>query len=798
MIGETTLHRPLDPGLEAAPTTVWGALDSSDRDFPDLHLEPVVPIRALVVPGRSDLTELVRAALTDQLAADVAVGAAEAAGATDLVVVELAGPDPAPEVEAVHKALPDAALLVLSGPAVAAEYPALASGVDSLLELEPATLPNPYAIVAAARTALAHRAERVASHRYRRMALDLFDAIDAATCLVDGAGRIVGVNQVWRDFAVANGGDPSSTSIGSDYLEVAGAATGMDTIAIDEAAQGVRRVLSLEASRFELEYACHTSGEERWFRVQAVPLHEIRGALVSHVDVSDAKKTSLALSHLALHDGLTGLPNRTLLQDRMTRALVFAKRVELSIGVALFDLDQFKRVNESWGHQAGDDLLREVARRLEELALAVDTTSRVADDEFVAIRPGIESVVEAQTWAQQLTTVFDEPFALPSAGTSVSVTASVGLYIGRPEETPDDLLQGADVAMHAAKIDGRGRIRLYTDDLGRGVETRLRTEHELREGIAAGEFELYYQPVVDLRLRKVIGVEALLRWAHPDGIRMPDTFIPLAEDTGLIVPLGGWVVGQACRQAVAWAAEGLDLEMAVNLSARQVSHPDTIATIESALQQAGLDPKRLLVEVTESAVVEDAEAAQHSLQQVAALGARIAIDDFGTGYSSLLYLKRYPIQALKIDRTFVSGLGVSDDDDAIVASVVSLARAVGAVCIAEGVETHEQHGLLLALGCQYAQGYLFGRPVPAAELPDLTVDCDRRLQEPAPREGGGRTRRQLKVNPAVVQRIEQLHNSGASLHTIAAVLNKENAPTDHGGRWVSATVARVIASRRAG
>ena len=177
---------------------------------------------------------------------------------------------------------------------------------------------------------------------------------------------------------------------------------------------------------------------------------------------------------------------------------------------------------------------------------------------------------------------------------------------------------------------------------------------------------------------------------------------------------------------------------------------------------------------------------------------RIAIDDFGTGYSSLLYLKRYPIQALKVDRTFVSGMGVSDDDDAIVASVVSLARAVGAVCIAEGVETHEQHGLLLALGCQYAQGYLFGRPVPADELPDLVVECDARLQLPAPREGGGRTRRQLKVNPSVVRRIDELHHSGASLHTIAAVLNKENAPTDHGGRWVSATVARVIASGRNG
>jgi predicted signal transduction protein with EAL and GGDEF domain len=227
-----------------------------------------------------------------------------------------------------------------------------------------------------------------------------------------------------------------------------------------------------------------------------------------------------------------------------------------------------------------------------------------------------------------------------------------------------------------------------------------------------------------------------------------------------------------------------------------VAHPDTITTIAAALLKAGLDPRRLLVEVTESAVVEDAEAAQQALAHLSALGVRIAIDDFGTGYSSLLYLKRYPIQALKVDRNFVSGMGVSDDDDAIVASVVSLARAVGAVCIAEGVETEAQHRALLTLGCHYAQGYLFGRPAPAAEVPALVKECDRRLQLPVPYESAARARRQLKVSAEIVRRIEQLHGDGASLHTIAAALNKEHVPTDHGGRWVSATVARVIASGR--
>jgi len=778
----------------------------SVRDFPDLHPRQDDQLRTVVVSAPAALSALIDAALVDELAAAAAVtvssaGAVDpsALGRVDLVVADVgsAGAAPTEQVGTLRRALPNAALLVLTGRSVTADYPALASGVDALLELDEGVLPDPYAVVAAARSALRNRSERVASRRYRQMAMDLLDASASATCIVDGSARVVAVNRLWPDFAAANGADPDSAGVGADYPEICRTAAGADADTALAAAQGLHRLLAGEIDQFDLVYASRWGGEDRWFRLEMAPLYGFGGAALTHVDVTAATQTALALSHLALHDALTELPNRNLLQDRLARALGLAAGTGPSVAVAVFDLDQFKRVNASLGHPAGDELLRAVARRLDDMALGTDTTSRIADDEFVAVRPGVDSVVEAELWAQQLLTVFDEPFPLELAGESVAMTASIGLYVGRAGQLPNELLQAADVAMRTAKADGPGRIRLYTDDLGRGAEGRLRTEHELRDGIAAGEFELYYQPVIDLLARTVVGVEALLRWSHPEGIRMPDVFIPLAEETGLIVPLGGWVIEQACRQSVAWAAEGLDLDMAVNLSARQVSHPGTIATIERALREAGMDPTRLLVEVTESAVVEDAEAAQRALAQVAALGVRIAIDDFGTGYSSLLYLKRYPIQALKVDRTFVSGMGISDDDDAIVASVVSLARAVGAVCIAEGVETHEQHALLLGLGCQYAQGYLFGRPVPAGALRQLTEDCNRRLLLPAPHESSGRTRRKLKVSPSAVRRIEQLHNSGASLHTIAAVLNRENAPTDHGGRWVSATVARVIASGRA-
>ena len=680
-------------------------MDKLQRSFPDLHPASDAVLRATVVSGWAGLVDIVRTALRDELNADVTEVTAFTHGRpADLVVAEIATEDPAPLIASVRAGLPHAALLVLAGRNVLVSHPALGRGVDGLIALESATLPDPYAVAAAARSALGLRSERVAAERYRHLAVDLLDSTTAAACLVDPDGRILAVNRHWPDFVAANGGEAATTGAGADYLQDCWLATGTDPSTREQVAHGLRAVLGGDIEGFELEYRWDSPEVERWFRLEIAPLPTIGGARLAHHDISLAKQTAMALSHLTLHDPLTELPNRALLHDRLSRALTYSARLGLSVAVALFDLDQFKRINESWGHAAGDELLRLVAQRFEDDSLGIDTTSRVADDEFVALRQSVETELEAEQWAHQLATVFDEPFVLTGVGASVSVTASIGLSMAQPDDEPDDLLQRADVAMHAAKSDGRGRVRLYTDDLGRGAQSRLRTEQELRAGIAAGEFTLFYQPVIDLRLRKVVGVEALLRWRHPDGLRMPDTFIPIAEDTGLIVPLGGWVVEEACRQAVAWNADKLDLEMAVNLSARQVSHPDTIATIEAALHAAALDPSRLLVEVTESAVVEDAEAAQQALAQVAALGVRIAIDDFGTGYSSLLYLKRYPIQALKVDRTFVSGLGISDDDDAIVASVVSLARAVGAVCIAEGVETHEQHAFAAGTGMSVRPG----------------------------------------------------------------------------------------------
>jgi EAL domain-containing protein (putative c-di-GMP-specific phosphodiesterase class I) len=303
------------------------------------------------------------------------------------------------------------------------------------------------------------------------------------------------------------------------------------------------------------------------------------------------------------------------------------------------------------------------------------------------------------------------------------VTASIGVVTGRPPQRPEDLLTNADAAMYDAKHRGRGRIRMYTDDLREGADTCRRIESELRVALERNEFVLHYQPVVDLRSRTITAVEALVRWEHPLGLRMPDTFIPVAEATGLIVPLGEWVLEQACHQGALWASEGLDVHVAVNLSARQIGHPGVVASIEKAIHDSGMNAERLMTEVTESSVLEDVELARTVFAKIRALGATVAIDDFGTGYSSLVYLKRYKIGALKVDRQFVAGLGVNSEDDAIIASVISLARGVGAVCIAEGVETIEQYTALRNLGCEFAQGYLFGRPAPSSDLPETMRAC---------------------------------------------------------------------------
>jgi diguanylate cyclase (GGDEF)-like protein len=501
-----------------------------------------------------------------------------------------------------------------------------------------------------------------------------------------------------------------------------------------------------------------------------------------------------ALSHQARHDALTGLPNRAELDGALADAVAGSETSGAGVAVCFVGLDRFKGVNDSLGHATGDLLLKAVGERLRARLDAGDVLVRFGGDEFVVVRSDL-GPDGADGLSGRLRAAFAEPFVV--AGAPVSITASIGVAVGRAPQTADSLLQGADAAMQDAKSRGRGHTRVFTPELRSGAAARMRTEAALRGALDRGELVLHYQPVIDLAKGRVVGVEALARWQHPDdGLLMPDAFIPVAEASGLIVPLGAWVLQEATRQAVEWDGMGRHLDMAVNLSVRQVSSPDIVETVEAALTAAGLPAERLLIEVTESAVMEDAEAAVVSLGKIAAMGASVAIDDFGTGYSSLLYLKRYPISVLKVDRSFVSGLGQDSDDSAIVASLISLARAVGAVCIAEGIETETQHQRLVGLGCQLAQGYLFSRPVPASQLVAAIDACEARLAASSPaRVPSRRQRRAAPDLPApVAARIMRLHSDGASLHTIAAALNAQDAPHPEGIRWHATYVARHIAS----
>ena len=689
------------------------------------------PLRILLIEDSRADADLLLDILSDELpdaVVEVSATLAEAvpllAQPLDIAITDLALPDAQglEALSAILAARPDIAVVVMTGRhdrELALQ--ALAEGAEDYLVkgLQDARGVATAVLFAAERRGAEHR-----THRYERLALSLLDAMESSTCAVDRNGTIIAVNKAWRDFAAANGGDADRTGVGMSYFDVCAAATGTDVAFAEEVAIGLSRLLAGELTRFEADYPCHSPTDERWASVRVNALPE-SGAVLSHIDMSTMKKAELALAHLTLHDALTNLPNRQLLNDRVGQALAMTERSDRNVAVAFLDIDQFKRINDSLGHAAGDDLLREVAERLRRQLRPGDTIARFSGDEFVVVWPSIGLAAEAKLLADRVMLALAPPFRLKDR--TVTVTASIGVAVGRSPQQVDDLLLDADAAMYYAKSHGRGLTRLFTDELRQGVAARMRVEAELWEALDRGEFVLHYQPVIDLSAGKVVGVEALVRWNHPNGLRMPDTFIPVAEATGIIIPLGGWVLREACRQGAEWAAEGVHLNMAVNFSTRQIGHPDVMETIERELGRSRLPAAKLWVEVTESAVLEDAELAKLVTNRITGLGASVAIDDFGTGYSSLLYLKRYPAAALKVDREFVAGLGVHEDDGAIVASVIGLAHAVGAVCVAEGVETFEQYDALIAMKCDLAQGYLFSRPVPADSVRRAVQECHRLL-----------------------------------------------------------------------
>jgi diguanylate cyclase (GGDEF)-like protein len=437
--------------------------------------------------------------------------------------------------------------------------------------------------------------------------------------------------------------------------------------------------------------------------------------------VTDLKEQ---LRHQALHDSLTGLPNRTLFLDRARQAVDLAGRSHVWPAVLYIDLDGFKPVNDTYGHDAGDLLLRTVANRIRGCLRPSDTAARLGGDEFAILLNGpVDQQGVARVMAR-LRSQLDVPVDL-GEGRIATVGMSVGVALGcEGIGDADALIRQADIAMYAAKRSGGNDFLFYELGMGDPKTSRKDAEAELAAGIRAGQMKVVYQPLMDMRTGRPIGAEALVRWQHPDGVRTPDQFIGLAEDTGLITELGVLVLRDACRQAARWVrsvSDDTELLVTVNLSARQLADPQIVHEVAAALDEGGLEPRRLVLEITETVLMQDRDAAAATLWQLKSLGVRIAIDDFGTGYSSLAYLRRFPIDMLKVAREFVDGLGRDANDDAITRAIVDLAGTLGLLTIAEGIETTQQQEHVAALGCDLAQGYLYSYPVDADVVMDLVA-----------------------------------------------------------------------------
>jgi diguanylate cyclase (GGDEF)-like protein/PAS domain S-box-containing protein len=442
------------------------------------------------------------------------------------------------------------------------------------------------------------------------------------------------------------------------------------------------------------------------------------GVVSASIDNSVRRALQVTLAHQALHDPLTSLPNRALFLDRLDRALARLRRHPGTIAVLFLDLDRFKIVNDTCGHHVGDEILRAVASLFEGVLRPEDTVARLGGDEFAVCCEQLEGPAEAVALAERLTAAVSQPFVL--GGREFYVTPSIGIVLGTGVlgETASTLLRDADAAMYHAKDRGRGRIELFDHGMRTEVLRKAEVAGELRHAAERGELVLHYQPIVRLADGALTGFEALLRWDHPErGLLLPGAFIDVAEDSDLIVSIGAWVLGEAGRQLAAWRDELPEhpITMSVNLAARQIADLDLVATVRETLARYQLEPSRLTLEITEGTLMEDAEVSVATLRELKALGVQLAIDDFGTGYSSLAYLKRFPIDFLKIDRSFVSGLEHESEDAVIVKAVVELGRALGLGVVAEGVETDGQLAELERIGCELAQGYRWAMPCSPAD-----------------------------------------------------------------------------------
>jgi diguanylate cyclase (GGDEF)-like protein/PAS domain S-box-containing protein len=549
------------------------------------------------------------------------------------------------------------------------------------------------------------------------------NSISQGVCFFDGAGRLLLANP---RYAEIYGLDPERIQPGMSLPEIVTLRleAGAEPVMTSERYVEWRERIQLDGdpTRSVVQLA-----NGRVIEIHHQPMPD-RGWVATHEDITARQGAEARVAHMARHDALTSLANRRLFRDRLDEVLGGAGPAGVH-AVLCLDLDGFKPVNDSFGHSVGDCLLQAVAGRLSNCARKDDTVARLGGDEFAILAVGLDRPARAGELAQRITRALNEPFQIGDA--LVSVGVSVGIALSPADGiTPEDLLKKSDIALYRAKADERGSHRFFEPTMQDRLIDRMRLENELRTALARNEFEVFYQPLLDLESGHVCAFEALLRWRHPDrGLVAPGEFIPVAEESGLIVPLGAWVLMQACAEAAGWPEQ---ITVSVNLSAAQFKSKSLVGAVEHALAASGLAASRLELEVTESLLLENDASTLCTLQTLSGLGARISMDDFGTGHSSLNYLRRFPFNKLKIDRSYIRDMSNRPDSLAIVRAILGLGRSLNMVTTAEGVETEAQLARLQEEGCDEVQGYLFSEPRPAAEVPHMLLSGMRQARGAPP------------------------------------------------------------------
>lgn len=530
---------------------------------------------------------------------------------------------------------------------------------------------------------------------------------------VDPKQQLQYVNQRWRDI---HGMDDPEPSLQEWFDQVHAA----DLVMVQQAWN--RLVVDHESIALELRLV-RRDGSHTWIHLLAGTLHDRSGELLGYLgaisDISELKAAQIQMEHLAFYDPLTGLANRRLFKNRLDKSIKSVLRSGASVALMFLDMDQFKRINDTLGHDAGDILLKEVAVRLNATVRENDTVSRIGGDEFTILLTDVHQTSDVLVVAEKLLRTLAKPIRIK--GQDIVTTVSIGITL-TPEDSTDvnTLMKNADLAMYRAKELGRNNYQFFSEDMNHSILEHLALEKELKEAIQREQFTLMFQPKISLFDYHITGVETLIRWQHPDkGLIPPDSFIPVAEETGQILEIGDWVLEQSCRQISSLIRDGVlsaSTKVAVNLSAKQFTDPDLADRIRNVIEISQIPPQCLELEITESTLMDDVETAIHIMQEVKETGVSIAIDDFGTGYSSLAYIKRFPIDVLKVDRSFVMDIPQDQNDMAITAAVIAMAHKLSLEVVAEGVETEEQLHFLRRNNCDEGQGYLFSRPLSLGQL----------------------------------------------------------------------------------